>query len=197
MNTDRDFERITSAWLADGPTELADRVLDAALGEVHLTHQQRALGVPWRTTSMSNPFRLAVAVIAVVVVGLFALNLPRISGIGGQSSAPPASPSSAPTPESTPKEVTLTAKDFAYDVTSLEVTAGRPFTIHFVNADPASVPHDVDIRAADRTTIVVDQPTTNGGGSADYEYPALEAGTYIYTCSIHPIPGMTGTLTVR
>ncbi|MEA2673857.1 MAG: hypothetical protein QOI92_1049 [Chloroflexota bacterium] len=31
MTTNSDFDRHASAWLADGPTELSDRVLDAAL----------------------------------------------------------------------------------------------------------------------------------------------------------------------
>ena len=100
MNTHRDFDRIAGAWLADGPTELADRVLDAALDEVHLTHQRRALRVPWRTITMSNPFRLAAAVIAVVAVGLVALNLPRVSSIGSPTAAP--TPTATPTAVSTP-----------------------------------------------------------------------------------------------
>ena len=108
MSTNLDFDRMAAAWLAVGPTELADRVLDAALDEVHVTHQRRALRVPWRTTSMSNPFRLAAAVIAVVAVGLVALNLPRSSGVGGPVTAPPtlspapsSTPSAAPTPAPT------------------------------------------------------------------------------------------------
>ena len=71
MSTNRDFERIAAAWVAEGPAELADRVLDAALDEVHLTHQRHRLSVPWRTSAMSMPIRLAagIAVLLSVTIG--------------------------------------------------------------------------------------------------------------------------------
>ena len=37
MSTQTDFERLTKAWLEDGPTVMSDRALQAALDEVHLT----------------------------------------------------------------------------------------------------------------------------------------------------------------
>ena len=89
MTTDRtrptDFDRLASTWLAEGPTELADRVLDAALSEVHSTHQRRAMRVPWRFPNMSNissTARLVVvgaALLAGVIGGtyLFASGRPR------------------------------------------------------------------------------------------------------------------------
>jgi plastocyanin len=45
--------------------------------------------------------------------------------------------------------------------------------------------------------VVVDQPTTKDGEQSTYVYPPLQAGTYVFICSIHPIPAMTGTLTVK
>jgi hypothetical protein len=72
MTTNPDFDRIASAWLADGPTELADRVLDASLREVHLTHQRRQ--APWRTPVMSFlPSSVAGRALAAVVVAAVAL----------------------------------------------------------------------------------------------------------------------------
>jgi plastocyanin len=59
------------------------------------------------------------------------------------------------------------------------------------------VTHDVDIRADDKTTVVQNQEVVNGGAKATYEYKGLKAGTYVFICSIHPIPNMTGTLTVK
>ena len=41
MNTNADFDRIAQSWLQDGPTELPDRSLQAALDEVHVTSQRR------------------------------------------------------------------------------------------------------------------------------------------------------------
>ncbi len=43
MTTDRDFDRIATAWLADGPEELSDRVLDAVVDQIHTTRQRHAL----------------------------------------------------------------------------------------------------------------------------------------------------------
>src|SRR5207253_2538736 len=48
-----------------------------------------------------------------------------------------------------------------------------------------------------KTAVVVDQPTTKDGETQTYVYPGLPAGTYVFICSIHPIPAMTGTLTVK
>jgi hypothetical protein len=104
MSTNDDFERISNAWLADGPTELADRVLDAALHVVHLTHQRRRLA-PWRTTHMSflssNMARLAAVVVVAIVAlgGAFYLLGPNRGGVGGPVATPtPPPPTAAPSP---------------------------------------------------------------------------------------------------
>ena len=102
---------------------------------------------------------------------------------------PPPAPSGAAT-------LDLTAKTFAFDKSSLEVTADQPFVIDFKNQDPAGTAHDVDIRQSDGTTVVVDQQTTDGGKESQYQYQGLPAGTYTFICSIHPAI-MHGTLTVK
>ena len=103
MNDDRSFQRAVRDWLDDGSDRTPRSTIDAVLLAVRTTPQQRDLPVPWRNFQMSNPFRLAAAVIAVVAVGLVALNLPRITGIGGPTTAPP-TPSQAPhgTPSAAP-----------------------------------------------------------------------------------------------
>ena len=106
------------------------------------------------------------------------------------NATPPPLPSGATT-------LTLAAKDIAYDTLALEVPADTPFAIQFTNDDVPGVFHDVDIRGADKTTVVQDQATIDGGTSTTYSYDPLPAGTYTFICSIHPIPQMTGTLTVR
>jgi cytochrome c oxidase subunit II len=92
--------------------------------------------------------------------------------------------------------VQLGAKDIAFDKTTLEVAAGQPFAIDFKNEDAAGTQHNVQIRQADGT-IISDPPTIDGGAETTYSYDALPAGTYTFICKVHPIPQMTGTLTVK
>jgi len=110
--------------------------------------------------------------------------------IAKNNATPPPAPSGAAV-------LQLAAKDIAYDKHDLSVPANQPFTIDFKNMD-SGVPHDVDIRQADKTTVVQHQESTPGGGESTYNYNALPAGTYTFVCSIHPtVPGMQGTLTVH
>lgn len=92
---------------------------------------------------------------------------------------------------------TVVAKSITYDTHSLAVPADTAFTIEFKNQDPSGVVHDIDIRAADKTTVLQNQDVVNGGTAATYNYEALPAGEYVFICSIHPIPSMTGALTVK
>jgi mono/diheme cytochrome c family protein/plastocyanin len=103
----------------------------------------------------------------------------------------------APT-ESLPPDalvLNITAEGIAFDLKELEARAGEPFQIVLDNKD-AGIPHDVDIRLADGT-VLVDNPTQNDVGVITYTIKALDAGTYVFICSVHPIPAMTGTLTVK
>jgi hypothetical protein len=102
MTTDRDFDRIALAWLADGPEELPDRVVDAVVDEIHVTPQRHALRVPWRFPSMTTPARVAAAaVIGVLAIGGALLVLrPGGSNVGGPVPTP--SPTASPTPSPSP-----------------------------------------------------------------------------------------------
>lgn len=107
------------------------------------------------------------------------------------NATPPPAPSGAPV-------LNLVASGIAYDTKSLEAPAGAPFVIAFKNEDVPGVPHDVDIRQQDGTTVVQDQETIDGGAETNYTYEPLEAGTYTFICSVHAtVPAMTGTLTVK
>ncbi len=90
----------------------------------------------------------------------------------------------------------VNAQEIAFDTDRLEAKAGQPFAIHFANNDPPGQIHDIDIRDASGQTLR-DVDTIDGGEEADYVYEPLDAGEYQFICSIHPIPGMTGTLTVK
>ena len=105
-------------------------------------------------------------------------------GNGGGATPPPDAP-----------VLEVVAEGIAYDVKELEAPAGTTFVIHFENKD-ASVPHDVDIRLGDGT-VVADNALVKTVGDANYVIDGLDAGTYTFICSVHPIPAMTGTLTVK
>lgn len=96
MNTMSDFDRRAAAWLTNGPTELNDRVLEAALREVRLTHQQRALRMPWRSFPMNPSVRLVTMALAVIVAlgAIVYAIVPR--DIAGPSQPPAATPSARP-----------------------------------------------------------------------------------------------------
>jgi cytochrome c oxidase subunit 2 len=91
----------------------------------------------------------------------------------------------------------MTAKGIAYDKHELTTAAGQAFAIRLKNEDPPGIPHDIDIRESDGRTVLQDKPTVDGGKEVVYDYTPLQAGSYVFICSVHPIPAMTGTLTVR
>ncbi len=96
--TENDFDRTARLWLEDGPTEMSDRALQAALDEIHVTRQRRASWPVRRFSSMSVPIRLAAGVAAILVVAFVGINLipSGNSRIGGP--APTPSPTPTPTP---------------------------------------------------------------------------------------------------
>ena len=73
---------------------------------------------------------------------------------------------------------------------SLEAPAGQPFEIAFDNADPG-VQHNVAIATPEGEPVFTGELIT-GPETITYEVPALAAGTYPFTCSIHP--QMQGTV---
>ena len=89
MTTDQDFDRIAEAWLAGGPEELSDRVLDAVVDEIHVTRQRHALRLPWRFPTMTTPVRVG------AIVALGALLVAGVAAIGGAGRGGP-TPSQAP-----------------------------------------------------------------------------------------------------
>ena len=127
MNGNTDFDRIAQAWLQDGPTEMPDRSLQAALDEVHVTSQQR-FGAARRTFNMNgNAFRLAgaaaVALFIIVAGGIYLGNNSRSGGVGGPpatTAAPTATPSA--TPPVLPADSSL--QPGRYRLGSLGVVAG-------------------------------------------------------------------------
>jgi plastocyanin len=119
------------------------------------------------------------------------------SGAGSPTLPPVPSRDPAATPGAGDPVLEMTAKGIAYAALTLEVLAGQSFSIRFRNNDPTSIPHDIDIRLEDGSTVVQDMPTINGGKETTYHFAPLPAGTYQFVCSVHPVPAMTGTLTAK
>ena len=136
-----------------------------------------------------------------LVIGAMAL-------VGCGAPAPSPSPTVRPSPTAVPgatlgandgAAVAVNVRALAIELTprTLAVRANVAFSIRFTNADPAEMPHVVDIRRKDGLTVVEEQKEIAGGQVVDYIYAALPPGEYVFMCRIHPIPSMTGTLRVR
>jgi plastocyanin/uncharacterized membrane protein len=174
---------------------------------VDFTAEYRKVEEADRTGHLENipdrrlPLRtLQVFAVAFVLLGLWQLGIfPPASPAtaGGPGASPGASGAPAGPPGAPPGALTVVAKNIEFQEKALEVDGGKPFTIFFENEDPASVPHDVDLHSADGSQVLKDQPTIPGGTSQAYNYDALQPGTYQFICSVHSIPAMTGTLTVK
>ncbi|MFL5725086.1 MAG: hypothetical protein ACJ77F_02005, partial [Chloroflexota bacterium] len=96
MTPDRDIDELLDLWFADGPTQVSDRVLDAAVEQLRRQPQRRVWRLDWRTRNVNWTIRAIAAVAAIVVVGLVGV---RILGGGASPSvgAPPPSPAATPT----------------------------------------------------------------------------------------------------
>lgn len=109
---------------------------------------------------------------------------------GSATPAPAASlPPNAPTFD-------LIAVGFAFDKKTLDVAANTAFVINLDNQDAAGTDHNVELLKSDGS-VIVDPPVVTGGAKTSYVYDALPAGTYTFICRVHPIPAMTGILTVK
>jgi hypothetical protein len=127
MSTNRDFDRIAAAWLAEGPSELADRVLDDALAEVHLTQQRRGPLAPWRYAPMNAfPRAVAAVLVAALVLGGAVYLLGRNNpSVGGPTATPVVSPSptiAVPPPTHLPASalVPFTSAQYGYTVSIIK-----------------------------------------------------------------------------
>ncbi len=104
-----------------------------------------------------------------------------------------ASPAAPPSGAAGQVQLDLAAKDVAYDKTSLQAPADQPFTIKFQNNDP-TISHNVAIHDA-AGQEVFQGDIFPGVDVRTYPVPALKAGSYVFSCTVHP--AMTGTLTVQ
>jgi hypothetical protein len=103
MGADRNADRVVRSWLHEDRHEDGTRVLDAVLTEVDTTPQRRSGGTAWRLFSMNNNIvRVGLAVAAVVVIAIIAINLlPGSAAPGGEPSVSPSAEPSEAAPSAT------------------------------------------------------------------------------------------------
>lgn len=193
MTTDPEFDRIAQGFMVDGPTELADRVLDAVIDEVHLTRQRRAIRPPWRLPSM-NPFvRLAVvaAIGALFIGGAFTIlsrpGQPAIVGTGPSPAPSPtpvasASGSAAPSPTvaaSQPAAPTLppltarfTSPTYGYSIGTAAGWTATPATKRWVGDNNSGPAVDViSVTGTDTSLLGASQALPKGTTFAQWLVP--------------------------
>jgi len=89
----------------------------------------------------------------------------------------------------------ISALNFAFEQTSVSAPAGKAFQMAFDNKD-AGVPHNVAIYKDNAGGAEVFKgELITGPATRTYDVPALDTGTYVFVCTVHPT--MTGTLTVQ
>lgn len=112
---------------------------------------------------------------------------------GSASAAPSAPPSASASASSGATVVEIVAEGIAFTTPAVTVPADTPFQIDFKNQD-AGIPHNVEIKDAAGAAVFRGE-IFNGVDARVYDVPALAAGDYPFTCSVHP--NMTGTLTAE
>jgi plastocyanin len=178
-------------WLVDFSAEY--RKVEEADRTGHLENiPPRRL--PMRTLQV---FAVAFVLLGLWQLGIFPPTSPATAGGPGASPGASGAPTGSGAPGAPPGALTVVAKNIEYEQKSLDVEGGKPFTIFFENQDPASVSHDIDLRSQDGSQLLKDQTPIPGGTSQAYQYDALQPGTYQFICSVHSIPAMTGTITVK
>jgi plastocyanin/mono/diheme cytochrome c family protein len=107
------------------------------------------------------------------------------------SAAPAGSP--AASTDANAAHVKIVASGIAFTTTTVTAPTDKPFVIDFDNED-ASTPHNVEIKDSSGQ-VKFKGDIFNGVATKEYQVPALPAGTYPFTCIVHPT--MTGTVTVQ
>jgi hypothetical protein len=155
MTTDHDVDRLTAQFLRDGPAELADRVLEAALDEVHVTRQRRRVLASWRNLTMSSLSLRIAAIVAVLAVGGFAiLTIGRSSTV--IAPATPAPSFVAPTPGLATPPASALASPGASLLAPTGYAGGG--TIAFTRHDPSvggDAPFLIDPSGSNETRIPI------------------------------------------
>ena len=90
--------------------------------------------------------------------------------------------------------IELNAADISFDVLDLSAAADTPWTLRLNNQD--TVLHNFVILGSDNQ-VLYKSGDVGPGETADFAVPAIAAGEYTFYCEYHPVPDMTGTITLQ
>ena len=96
MSANWEFERISAAWLDEGPDQLPNHVLEQVLASVHQTPQRGSVRLRWRNPLAGRPARVtaAISVAAAILIGLASLlQVAKPPSVGSPPASQPAPPS--------------------------------------------------------------------------------------------------------
>ncbi|MEO6469786.1 MAG: cupredoxin domain-containing protein, partial [Acidimicrobiia bacterium] len=127
-----------------------------------------------------------VCAVVVAVGALAACGSSSSSSGSGASSKPASTPSSSA--GTTGDGPTITAKDYSFTPTSIDLTAGKTTTISATNDGAAK--HNLTI---EKLKVDVDLPA---GSTKTATVEGAKPGTYEFHCEYHPTQ-MKGTVTVK
>jgi hypothetical protein len=160
MIDDRDLNRLLDAWFADGPVQVADRVIDDTASRIARQRQTPAWRLhPWRFPTMSTPLKLVL--IGAVLVAALAAGAVFVGG-GGRALGPAPSPTPAPSPSPTSSPLPLPNGSLAAGTYAAHPVPGMTWTITvpdgWTGQDDWFVSYDV---GPDVHSVSVGGPTEN------------------------------------
>jgi hypothetical protein len=154
MNTDRDLNRLLDAWFAEGPVQVADRVIDDTASRIARQRQLPAWRLhSWRFPTMSTPLKLVL--IGAALVAALAASAVFVGG-GGRIMAPAPSPSPTPVPSPLPNGSLAAGTYAAHPVPGMTWTITVPDG--WTGQDDWFLSYDV---APDVHSVSVGGPTEN------------------------------------
>jgi hypothetical protein len=178
MNAERsDFDRALRSWFEEGPTVLADRVVDSVADRIARQPQRR----PWRLRGrpfMSTYVKLAAALAAVIVVAVVGYNL--LPGTPEPGSKATTAPIPSIQPSAAASEVA--ACTGVVDVPDADGVL-EPCRYRFRPSDTYAVEADIpDGWSKFGTLLEVVGPGANGPSGVGVAFQAIESGLYSDAC---------------